>query len=103
MITIEPLITKYALSALFGAATKTYLDYQTKKVSISELLVGLVANSIIAVGFGSISAYAFVGEFPSKDHFGYAIAFLTGAVGVNVIMGLLSVDWKAVIQRRLGK
>jgi hypothetical protein len=103
MLTVCPILTKYAVPALFGAATKTFLDYKIKKVSISNLLVNLAMNSIIAVGFGSFSAHAFVGEFPSKDHFGFAIAFLGGAIGVNIILGLVSVDWREAIQSRINK
>jgi hypothetical protein len=103
MLTVTPILFKYAIPAVFGAATKSYLDYQAKKVSICVLLTTFVMNSIVAVGVGSFSAYAFVGEFPDKIHFGYAIAFLGGAVGVNVLMALTSVDWKEAIQSRLNK
>jgi len=103
MLTTGSILMKYAIPALFGSATKTYLDYKIEKVSAPTVVVSLVMNSIIAVGFGSFTAHAFVGEFPSKDHFGYAIAFLAGAVGVNIIMGLLAINWTEVIQKRLSK
>ena len=73
MLTTSSILMKYAIPALFGSATKTYLDYKSKKVSAPTVVVSLIMNSIVAVGFGSFAAHAFVGEFPSKDHFGYAI------------------------------
>lgn len=103
MLTTSSILMKYAIPALFGSATKTYLDYKSKKVSAPAVVVSLIMNSIVAVGFGSFAAHAFVGEFPSKDHFGYAIAFLAGAVGVNIIMGVLAINWTEVIQKRLSR
>ena len=100
---VAPIIAKYAIPALFGAATKSYLDWQLAKTTLLKFIVNFIMNSVVAVGFGSFTAYAFVGEFPNKDHFGYAIAFLGGAVGVNILMGISSVDWKQAIQSRVNK
>ena len=103
MLSALPILSKYAIPTLFGAATKTFLDYKIKKAPVTELIVNLFMNSVVAMGFGAFAAHAFVGEFPDKLHFGYAIAFLGGALGVNVILGFASVDWKEAIQSRLDK
>lgn len=102
-MSVSPIIIKYAVPALFGAATKTYLDYQRSKATVKQLLVSLIMNSIVAVGVGAFSAHAFVGEYPGKEHFGYAIAFFSGAVGINIILGISAIDWKEVILSRVNK
>ena len=100
---IVSILTKYAVPALFGAATKTFLDYQRAKTSLITLVTTFVINSIVSVGVGSFSAYAFVGEYPAKAHFGYAIAFFGGAVGINIILGISAIDWREVILARINK
>jgi len=102
MLTTIPII-KYALPALLGAATKTYLDWKENKVGFGAVIAALIMNSVIAFGVGALSAHAFTLEFPEKEHFGYSIAFFGGAIGVNVVMALYTVDWKQIIESRIKK
>lgn len=104
MLTLaSTILSKYAAPALFGAATKTYLDYKREKVRLTRLIINLFLNSIFALGFGSMVANAFYYEFPDKEHLTYAVAYFAGAVGINILAGLLAINWEGIITSRLRK
>jgi len=102
MITILASVSyKYGLSAIFGAATKTYFDYKKSKVGLLTLIRAFCVNSAFALGLASMAVHIFIQEYPSKEHFSYAVAYLAGAIGINILAGLVAIDWKQVIRRRL--
>lgn len=95
-------MSKYVIPALFGAATKTYFDFKRQKVSLCKLISNLILNSIFAAGFGSMVAHTFAQEFPTKDHLVFVVAYFAGAVGINILAGLLAINWESIITSRLG-
>ena len=98
-----PILSKYAAPALFGAATKTYFDYKRNKVTICKLLLAWIANSFFALGLGVIAAHTFIHEYPANEHFAYPIAYLAGAIGINILSGLTAINWRKAIQSRVDK
>ena len=99
---------------MFGAVTKAYLDWRAdgsassaefgtpeRKRRMKLLFIGFIANSIFALFAGSHIACLFVTLLPEWSAFGKAVAYLSGAVAINVLAGLLAINWKNVILSKI--
>ena len=95
------IIYEFGASAIFGAATKTYFDWKNQKQRALVVLGAFIANSIFAVMVGSHVADLFVTTLPQWSNFGKAVAYITGAVAINVMSGLVAINWKDIIVSRL--
>lgn len=100
--TVVAITSKYWTAALFGAASKTAVAYHKKKTTKLVLLRDFLLNSLFAILVGSYAAHLFFIEFPEKEHFSYPVAYFAGAVGTNLITGLMSINWQDAIEKRLG-
>ena len=98
---------EFGAAAIFGAATKTYFDYRSDlakgedcRSRLLKVLVSLLINSIFAALVAPHIAVLFITSLPSWSSFGVAIAYLAGALSLNIMFGLLSVKWEDVIKKR---
>ena len=97
-------IYEFGASALFGAATKTYFDAQSIedcKKRRKIILISFIINSVFAGLIGPHIAHLFVETLPEWSDFGVAVAYLSGALSLNIMVGLLSIRWGDVISSRL--
>jgi hypothetical protein len=94
-------IYKFGEWAVYGAATKTYLDYKAKKQRFKELIIALIFNTSFSLIVGSQIADIFVTALPDYTIFGRGVAYLSSALAVNIMAGLLAVNWQKLIEKRL--
>ena len=97
------IIYEFGAAALFGAWTKTYFDYKGKNERLKGVAIAFVSNSLFAGFIASHAADLFVTSLPEWSSFGMAVAYLSGALCLNIMFGLLSIKWGDVIQKRLNK
>jgi len=91
----------FGVYAICGAATKTYLDWKAEKQELKIVILAGIANSLFAVTVGSHLAALFVSRVPNWDDFGEVVAYLCGAVAINIVAGLVTVNWKDIITSKL--
>lgn len=96
-------IIEYALPAVIGAATRTYMDCRDNAVDFFTVLGMFFMNAIIAVSAGCYCAYLFVNAYPDEQHFGYSIASLAGATALSIILGAAKVEWRKLVQSLVSK
>lgn len=91
------------IAAFCGAASKTYLDWKAepKKRNMMTVLGALVANSAFALATAPHLAELFVETLPEWSNFGKVVAYLSGAICINIMSALLTIRWKEVIASRL--
>lgn len=92
------IIGKYAIPAMLGASTKTYFDYTRKIASKKQLVKDFLLNSLFALVGGGYAAHTFVIEYPHKEHLSYPLAYCVGALSINIITALLSMNWDRVVE-----
>jgi len=97
------IIYEFGAAALFGAWTKTYFDYKDKNERLKGVLIAFLSNSIFAGLIASHVADLFVKQLPEWSSFGLAVAYISGALCLNIMWGLLSIKWGDVIKARLIK
>jgi len=97
------IIYEFGAAALFGAWTKTYLDYKGKNERLKGVIIAFLSNSLFAGFIATHAADLFVSHLPKWSSFGIAVAYLSGALCLNIMFGLLSIKWGEVIQKRLTK
>lgn len=104
---------EFGAAAIFGAASKTYIDwknhnatqkdaaYKTQRQKALVVLGAFIVNSIFAVTLGSHAADLFVTTLPEWSNFGKAVAYLTGAVAINIMSGLVALNWRDIFTKLL--
>jgi len=97
------IIYEFGAAAIFGAGTKTYFDCKGKDEKLTRIMIAFLSNSLFAGFIASHAANLFVTSLPEWSSFGIAVAYLSGALCLNIMFGLLSIKWGEVIQKRLNK
>lgn len=94
-------IYEFWVASFCGAATKTYLDWKAQRQRLAVMLCALTANSTFAVVVGPHMAELFITTLPQWSNFGKAVAYLSGAIAINIMSALLSISWKEIILAKL--
>ncbi len=95
-------IETIASAALFGVATKTYVEFKKGATSTWVLIRNFISNSFISVGIAYHAVGVVAEVYPDYPSFQLPIAWLSGAIGLNVILGLTSIQWVGLFTKRLG-
>ncbi|MBL4761519.1 MAG: hypothetical protein JKY93_02335 [Gammaproteobacteria bacterium] len=92
-----------AVAALFGASTRTFFEYQRDKCTAWRLIRSLAINSFFSLGLALLCVFVFLRFYPTEETLAVGLAYMTGAIGLNIVFGFYQIEWKSTIESRLPK